>query len=284
MLVSKFFFAVGLTGVVSAVSGCAGTWDTVSSKKFRDAPFKTMFSPDDPMLVLRTRVEGGERAKAMRRLEEPIKNGRPQAEQDEALQMLEQAATENPSPVVRTAAIDALGRFSDPRAIAILVSAYHQADGRPMAQQPATTPATAVTSIRQVGARGAPADPLGLGAPTGFAPEFASTIRTCAIASLARSSKPEAVAFLARVATGDTARAGEQADDRDVRLAAVRGLGEMHQKESVVALAKVLQTDAGRDVVMTSRAHEGLVKLTGKDLPPEPDKWNAIVQAGFEVK
>ena len=29
--------------------------------------------------------------------------------------------------------------------------------------------------------------------------------------------------------------------------------------------------------------HDGLVRLTGKNLPPEPQKWDAVVQAGVVI-
>jgi HEAT repeat protein len=276
--VPRLFSSIGLIVWLASSVGCASTWDTVSSKKFRDAPFKTMFSNDDPMHVLRNKVDGQDRANAMRRLKEPATQGRPQAEQDEALQFLEQAATQDPSPVVRTSAIDALGRFQDPRAIRILIDSYHLADGRP-ASQPAPG-----DDLQQASARSSPLDPLGLGAPVGFQPEFSSVIRTKAVNALAETKRPEAVTFLARVASGEFRRSAEETiEERDVRTAAVRGLGQIRNKESVVVLAKVLKSDSGRDVVISSRAHEGLVNLTGQRVPPDPEKWNAIVQSGFEV-
>ena len=45
-------FAVASLGL----AGCAGTWDTLTSKRFRDDPFTTMqhmVAPEDPMMVLR---------------------------------------------------------------------------------------------------------------------------------------------------------------------------------------------------------------------------------------
>jgi hypothetical protein len=86
------------------------------------------------------------------------------------------------------------------------------------------------------------------------------------------------VQFLSEVATGKDTEA-----DRDVRLAAVRALGSIRQKESVTALAKVLSDEKARDIGLASRAHEGLVTLTGKSLPAEPEQWNEVVQAGVDV-
>lgn len=262
------------------LAGCAGTWDQVSSQKFRDAPFKTLFNSDDPMTVLRTKVEGNERADAMRRLKEPKLDGRSDQEQDEALQMLATAATSDPSPIVRTAAIDALGRFRDPRAVNILIAAYHNADGT------SSDPTKSGDSLQLVGGRRQnPTDPIAALGPVGFEPAFVTTIRSRTATALSQTNSPEAVAFLANVATGGT-KVSENAEsnDRDVRSAAVRGLGQMRNKEAVVALARVLKDETGRDVVLAQNAHVGLKELTGKDLPADPDQWNQVIQTGVEVQ
>lgn len=268
--------ALILLAVVAGVVpvGCAGTWDAVSSRKFREDPFRTMFSSEDPMTVLRNKVDGNERADAMRRLKEPNKQVGGPAVQDEALQILWTAATTDPSPIVRVAAIDALGRFDDPRTVELLKDAYAKADGVPSdpahADRPELQQATAIESILTL-------------APTGFEPSFVATLRSRTVTAMAAKRSPEAVAFLATVAT--TAPDGEdQQLDRDVRAAAVRGLGQMRSKESVAALAKVLTQEAGRDVVLAQNAHEGLMELTGKQLPADPEKWNQVVQAGVSVE
>ncbi len=54
----------------------------------------------------------------------------------------------------------------------------------------------------------------------------------------------------------------------------------MRSPEAVTALATVLKQEAGRDVVLAQNAHEGLKTLTGKDLPADPDKWQAVIQTG----
>jgi len=263
-----------------AFTGCASTWDAVSSRKTRQDPM-SLFKSEDPMHVLRNKVAGGERAVAMRKVKEPADNGGSAAEQDEVLQILAQAATADPSPVVRTAAIDALGRFRDPRAVPLLIAAYQKADGIPGG----TILASATPGIEPVGSLDPKGvnDLLGLSGPIGFQPELTTTIRQRAVVSLAKSNSPEAVAFLAQVAVGDGKGTAEKSEDREVRVAAVRGLGQMHQKQAVVALAQVLQVETGKDVVLANRAHEGLVDLTGKNLPADPAKWNSVVQSGFEV-
>ncbi len=263
----------------AALTGCAGTWDAVSSRKVRQDPM-SFFKSEDPMVVLRTKIAGTERAVAMRKVKEPAANGGSAAEQDEVMQILAQAATTDPSPVVRTAAIDALGRFRDPRGVAVLISAYQKADGIP-----GNTVLSATADVEPAGtlAKKDVDDLLALSGPIGFQPELTTTIRQRTLAALAQSNSAEAVAFLARVAVGDGKGAAQKGDDREVRVAAVRGLGTMRQKPAVVALSQVLQVETGKDLVLASRAHEGLVDLTGQNLPADPAKWNSVVQTGFEV-
>jgi hypothetical protein len=57
----------------------------------------------------------------------------------------------------------------------------------------------------------------------------------------------------------------------------------MRQREAVVALAKVLADENGKDLTLEHLAHEGLVGLTGKTYPADPAAWNGVVQAGFEI-
>ena len=264
----------------SAFTGCASTWDAISSRKVRQDPM-SLFKSEDPMHVLRNKVAGGERAVAMRNLKEPAAIGASAAEQEEVLQILAQAAMTDPSPVVRTAAIDALGRFRDPRAVQLLIAAYQKADGIPGG----TALSSVTPGVEPVGAldKKGVEDLLGLSGPIGFQPELTTTIRQRAVVALAKSNSPEAVAFLAQVAVGDGKGSTEKSEDREVRVAAVRGLGQMRQKPAVVALSQVLQAETGKDVVLASRAHEGLVELTGQNLSADPAKWNSVVQTGFEV-
>src|SRR5262245_16977455 len=117
----------GLALVGFGPPGCAHTLDTISSRRFRERPFETMFSTPDPMTVLRSSSEGDERIRAMHVIKEPIKNGRSETEQKELIQILATTATTDKSGLCRVAAIDALGRFQDPSVPQILASAYHNA-------------------------------------------------------------------------------------------------------------------------------------------------------------
>lgn len=225
----------------------------------------TLFETDDPMMVLRTSPEGDERARAMRRLKEPVVAGRPD-EQDEALQYLSTAATSDPSPVVRVAAIDALSRFQDQRATQVLIAAFHQAGGD-SGKPPVPTAESELTKVsaRQM-------DRINLTGPTGFAPEVAMVVRSRAVQAMASTGRAEVVPLLTQAATGD----GNV--DRDTRLAAVRALSQYRNRESVVALAKVLKQEKGKDPALANRAHAGLRNLTGQSHAADPETWEAVVR------
>lgn len=268
-------------GCATLSGGCASTWDAMSSRRFREKPFGTMFGKQpDALATLReaTPDMGDERARAFTRLVEPAKSGRGAAEQDEAMQLLSDAATKDPSAYVRVCAIDALGRFSDPRASEVLANAYRYAAGKPL-------PTTAATVVAGASAR----EPLKLDLEAlygakGFAPDQVANIRCRAIEGLAAGGKPEAVVFLARVADGQEFGLNEDPAGRDyTRQRAVDGLGKIRTKEAVLALNKVLAAESGRDVALTSLAHSGLKGLTGKSAPARPEDWDAIVQAGVVV-
>lgn len=267
-------------------SGCVGAWDTLTSRRFREEPMTTMqrmMVPEDPVAVLRANPprDGDERARAMARLKEPLKANGTQQDQDEMIDLLARTATADGSPVLRAAAINALGRFDDPRAPGILMAAYQNAHGRPAGSpnpvEPAVQPAGA-------GGKRPPVDRMTLAGPIGFAPDTTAALRCITAESLGRTNKPEAARFLASVATGaNTDAMPEGADDPEIRQAAVRGLTTCRQPEAVVALAQVLGKEAGKDAVMTRQAHGGLVRLTGKKLPPDPQQWNEVVQAGVVI-
>lgn len=266
----------GLVGVSLTLTGCAGALDTVTSRRFRADPFTTTYRsihPEDALAVLRADPprSGDERARAMLRLREPLAAGAGQEEQDAAVDVLAKAATGDPSPVVRLAAVEALGRFQDQRVGGILMLAYQNAHGR-------SDDGPALPTARTPGVR-AP-----LSAPTGFAPEVTAAVRSRAVEALGRTGRPDVVPFLAAVAAGSDGKQGpEGADDRGVRLAAVRGLGQCRHPDAVTALAQVLSAEAGRDPAVTGRAHDGLVRLTGHRLPADPARWNEVVQAGVTV-
>ena len=266
----------GVVGVSLALTGCAGTLDTVTSRTFRQDPFNTtyrMVRPEDPLAVLRADPprSGDERAKAMLRLQEPLALGLTQQDQDEVVDTLARAATSDPSPVLRLAAVEALGRFEDPRAPGILMLAYQSAHGR-------TDDAPAIPTARVPGAR------LPLAVPTGFGPDVVSAVRVRVVEGLGKAGRPETIPFLASIAAGPSAGPGpEEIDDREVRLAALRGLGQCRHSDAVTALAQIMAAEAGKDAAVVGRAHDGLVNLTGRRIPADPARWNEVVQAGATV-
>jgi len=274
--------AVVVLGAASLSGGCASTWDAASSRRFREKPFGTMFGKEeDALATLRgaTPDMGDERARAFTRLKEPAKSGLDAAAQDEALQLLSDAATKDPSAYVRVCAIDALGRFQDPRAAEVLGNAYRYAAGKPL-------PTTAATAggVVTASAETRSLDLAAIYGAKGFAPDQVANIRCRAIDGLAATNTPEAVAFLARVAEGKEFGLNEDPAGRSyARQRAVDGLGKVRTKEAVVALNKILTAESGRDVALATYAHAGLKGLTGKDAPARPEEWDAIVQAGVEV-
>ena len=281
------FIAVAVATVCQA--GCAGTWDTLTSRRFRDQPFTTMqhmVAPEDPVLVLRANPprDGDEIAAAMRRLKEPLNNNGTREDQDAMIDLLARTAESDPSPVLRMEAIGALGRFRDTRVPGILMGAYRSAHGRKGAE---LAPEVRDHGVAQAGLSAGRRPTSGIErfpitGPTGYPDEWVTSIRCCALDALSHTNSPEAAQFLAAVAGGTTKDvAVEGGEDREVRLAAIRGLGKCRQPESVHALAQVLQAEAGKaDTAIVGRTHEGLVRLTGKKLPPDPEKWNEVVQAG----
>jgi hypothetical protein len=287
-----------LTIAIAAVSllpvGCAGAWDTLTSRSFRDKPFKTfnkeVISPEDPMLVLRADPPrtGDERAKAMNRLKEPLRNKGTQEDQDQIIDILSRTATSDNSPVLRYAAISALGRFEDPRAMGILMLAYQKADGLAEPALPKLPKPSEIVPIGGLSAGRAPTrggfEPSLLDGPSGYAPDTVAALRCRCLESLGSTHTVEAARFLAAVAgarESDIEPAGK--NDTEIRQAAVRGLGMCRQPEAVVALATVLNTETGKDPTLVRGAHQGLVRLTGKKLPPDPQQWNAVVQADIKI-
>lgn len=268
-------YRIGVLLIALGPIGCANTWDTVGNKtwqrEFTRNPIRATILPDDPLTILRNKPNDGDaRIRAMRRLEEPLTHGRSQEDQNEALGYLQSGATVDPSPVVRAAAIEALGRFEDPRVPEILAAAFHQAAG------PGSSRTTDPAQPGLLSGR------TGFFGPTGYSPDVTTMLRVKAVDALAKTNRPEAVAFLADLALPKPEF--DPVETRDVRVAAVRGLSTMRRPEAVTALSRILTAEQGRDAAVVARAHAGLIDLTGRDLPADPKQWDEVVQAGFEVK
>ncbi len=235
-------------------AGCSTFVDTVTSHDFR---VRDLFSNPDPIAVLRTQEDGDARAKAMFNLKEPKKSGGSDESQNEVLGFLSEAALRDARPLCRLAAIDALGRFDDPRTAALLMQAYQ--------------------------------------ASSAFSTETANSIRCQVIQALSRKNDAEALNLMATVAAAprqrpapaDVRQTGFNADDElnkllgrydpdaqaahDTRVTAVRALGESRNPQAIRILIPIL---AEKDIALHDQAQESLQKITGrKDIPADPEAW-----------
>ena len=212
--------------VCAGLGGCAGVWDDVTSRDFH---FKTMFNRPDPLTVLRDSTDGDARAKAMAALKEPRRVGGSDADQDEALRILTAAATSDPQPLCRMAAIRTLGGFQDPRAVQVLISAHDSAEQLPV--------------------------------------EVSAAIQSQALAALGETRQPAALTFLIRAAgkrPGAEAGDRERQQVRDTRLAAIRALNH-YERSSEVAAAMAQMVQSEKDIALRDRARETYVKVTGSE-------------------
>ncbi len=213
----------------AGLAGCAGFWDEVTSREFS---VNAVFNPPDPLTVIKTSTDGDARAKAFQRLTEPRQRDGGQVEQDEAVQILTQAAISEPQPLCRMAAIRTLGKYQDPRAVPALISAFDGANE--------------------------------------LSPELAFMVRSQALTALGDTKQPAAASFVAEVARrplkADVSER-ERSQGRDVRLAAVRSLKNFPGSEAAVAAAQQLANNE-KDIAVRDRARETVVALTGKE--PEP--------------
>jgi hypothetical protein len=266
----------GAALVACGLSGCAGTYDLVTSQRFKDRPFHTLFHKDDPMQVLETVEEGDDRVRAMRDVKEPKRAGGTDAQQDKLLGILQAGATTDPRPLCRLSAVEALSRFDDPRAGPILIAAYRNApfDAPAAPGQPApVTPAAAFAGAK--------------GAVSNFTPDTVTNIQCNVLTALGKHRSTEGLQLLVQVVTARPAKpavepAGglsaldatvtSESDRIDVRLAAIRALGSYtNEPAAIQALIGVLRDE--KDVALRGRAHESLVSLTGQDLEPDAKAW-----------
>ncbi len=281
-----------LSGVAVAalgLGGCASTYDTITSQRFKERPFHTLFSSEDPMYVLENVQEGDARVRAMKKLREPKEHGGSLIEQDKAIAILQTSATTDKRPLCRLAAVDALSRFKDPRAGAILITAYQNAP-----YDSPTVPGVAPeisTTASFAGVKGA---------ISSFTPETVTGIQCLVLQSLGDQRRPDSLNLLIRVASantekllpkpGDIEAAGgsvgldaafrsSEADPIDVRLAAIRSLGNYTRDAAATrALIAVLRVE--KDVAVRGRAHESLCKITDQELPPDANAWAAWIEQG----
>jgi HEAT repeats len=266
------------------LTGCAGTYDLVTSQRFKERPFHTLFTTEDPIEVLEKVQEGDDRVRAMRNLEEPREHGGSQVQQDRLIAILQSSATTESRPLCRLAAVEALSRFKDPRVGPILIAAYRNA---PYDVPPTTAvpdPVSPVAALSGIGIKSA---------VSAFTPDTVTSLQCSVLESLGRHRDTEGLKLLVEVAATPTERpktkpaeieaasamlsleasAGPSEVDRmDVRLAAIRALGN-YQNDATATRTLVAVLRVEKDVAVRGRAHESLTKITGKDLPPDGAAW-----------
>lgn len=217
-------------GIALAAPGCATMWDDVTSRDFH---VKSIWERSDPMMVLQESSDGDARAKAIRAVKEPRANGGNDVEQDRLIEILAQSAISDPQPVVRLAAIQTLGRFTDPRSVQILTGAYEAA-----AQLPS---------------------------------EVSAGVQSAALAALGTTRQQAAIGVLVKAATKPLPTdviEKEVNQARDVRLSAVRALKNFEgSPEAAAAMTRIVSDE--KDVAIIDRARETHAKLTGREIPAE---------------
>lgn len=265
------------------ITGCAGTFDDVTSQRFLDQPFHTLFHRDDPIYVLRNVQEADDRAKAMLVVKEPKTSGGNDALQDEVLKYLTDAATSDPHTICRLNAIETLGRFEDPRTANVLLTAYHRAGVDATPEPPSAKNNNGVMQAAFWNKKRSTA----FNVPS-FSPDQVLTMQCRALEALGRKHTPEAVELLIQVAMTpvklenkasetdvllQTASNSAGQDQFDLRLAAIRGLGYCTGDPRVGQVLYKIMIGEKKDVATKSRAHISLVKVMDKDYPPESPEW-----------
>jgi hypothetical protein len=260
------------------LGGCAGTIDTLTSQRFREHPFRTMFSSDDPVWVLENVPEGDQRAKAMAAVKEPKGHGGKDEEQKRVMELIAASATSDKQVVCRLGAIEALSRFEDPQSSKILVTAYHNAAIEAPGEG---EPSGVVQASRKVRPRFAPV--------SSFTPDQVVMIQCKALEALGRKRTPEGLALLCEVAAKPTSKEIKQVefdplapsdlgqDSSDLRLAAIRALANYkNDMQAARLLYQIMTTE--REIGPCGRAYDSLQKVTGKDYPPNSADWKLTLQ------
>jgi HEAT repeat protein len=223
-------------------SGCANFWDEVTDRNFE---FKSLWSKPNPLVVLNESTDGTQRAKALRALREPNQFGGTQGDQETIVKIVTTAAVSEHTAVARIAAIEALGRFRDPRATQVLMAAYYASDGYRTTQ----------------------------GDGVKYPADMANLIRCQSLRALGEQGNPAAVDHLVTVLRQPAAR-GADVDRQmvmDERITAARALAKYNDPRAEDALLNVMRTE--KDIALKDRAYESLQSATGKKLPPDPNAW-----------
>jgi HEAT repeat protein len=263
---------------VCGFTGCAGTYDMVTSQRFKERPFHTLFTREDPIQVLETVEDGNDRVRAMSNLKEPREHGGTAVQQDRVIAILQTSATTDPRPLCRIAAIEALSRFKDPRVGPILLTAYKNS---------AYDDPTKSNGVEPAGVSGLAIK----GAISQFGPETVTKIQCQSLKGLGDRRHPEGLQLLVHVVSttpekpklnsiepaaaltgGNGFPTASTPDPHAVRLTAIRALANYERDpDATRALVAILQVE--KDVAVRGRTHESLKKITGQDLPPDGQAW-----------
>jgi HEAT repeat protein len=196
----------------------------VTSRNFE---LSHLYSKPNPFVVLEKSDDGDARAKALRALREPKQSGGTDHDQDAVVKILCTAATKEKQFLCRMAAIESLGHFKDPRAVAGLTDAFY--------------------------------------ASGSFAPDLATRIQMQAVTALGETRQPGAVPFLVKIVQEKPKGEGSEQEKQqimDVRIAATRALGNFNDPRSTEVLQEVLKTE--KDVALQDCAKDSLALAGGK--------------------
>ena len=222
--------------VVAGMGGCAN-FEEFNIKKMN---FEVFRDPENPVEVIRNSKDGNERARALACLTEPKARNGTQQEQDVVVSLLVYSAANESQPWCRVAAISALRKFKDPRAVEGLKDAYYRAGT--------------------------------------FVPQTAALIRGQALSGLGDTGNPAAIKLLLTVLKEPPVDGPDE--DRQTklneRIVAARALGHFKNYEAMSALVDILRTE--KDPELLTPAHESLVEATGKNIPPDAQAWAEFLQ------
>lgn len=233
--------ALGLAssgGLSLGLTGCATTWDDITSREFR--PKNWFKKADPPLVVLEKSQDGDKRAKAYAALKEPLSHGGTPEEQTRVIEVLSKGAMTDKQALCRLRAIETLGNFKDERCVEALKESYYRAGS--------------------------------------FSPEIATLIKCQAMVSLGKHGDPKGLDLMMKVLREPSVVGTEidKQQKLDEKIVAARALGQFKDSsQATETLLFVLKNES--DVALKNTARESLVKITKKDLPAEYDIWDAAL-------
>lgn len=259
ILSARCRFAACLAIAWLGLSGCGHFWENATAHDPNgkgvadDFRYRwrllTDFRP--PHRVLAEEPDNDLRARAVRKLKEPLRDGGTEEQQAKMVALLGDMARNPKEPITcRLAAVEKLGEFRDPAVVPHLKEAFF--------------------------------------APVNNVPKN-PVVRTAVIDALSRRSEPGVADILVRALKVDPQPEAALLDSShaDVRIAAARGLANFPQPEVAAALHAVLVEEKQKPVVqrnmaLRKQANDSLRAVTGKDFGPDPDAWQAYLSSGYQ--